>query len=117
MAGCGLQLEPGIENAPCARWPRLSTRNGSPSQQYFPSKTEVTELHPSVAGGAAAQTRHRTVRPERAHAGSEARPEGPPAAHKFQVDSFPFLLKKTSTLNYLHLAGKFILAGTGFVYA
>lgn len=117
MAGWGLQLEPGTENAPCARWPQLSTRNGSPSQQYFPSRTAVTELYPSVAGGAAVETRQPAAGPERAHAGSEARPEGPPSAQKFQVDSFSPLLKKASALNYLHLAGKFILVGTGCVYA
>lgn len=47
MAGRGLQLESGVENAPCARWPWLNTQNGSPSQQYFPTRMEGTELHPS----------------------------------------------------------------------
>lgn len=46
MAGRGLQREPGTENAPCARWPRLGAHNGSPSQQDFASRTEGTELHP-----------------------------------------------------------------------
>lgn len=43
-AGRGLQLEPGSENAPCARRPRPNTRNGSPSQQYFRSRTEPSYI-------------------------------------------------------------------------
>lgn len=47
MAGWRLQLEPGRENAPCPWWPRPNILNDSPSQQYFPSRTVGTELHPS----------------------------------------------------------------------
>lgn len=68
------------------------------------------------------QSRQPAVRAGRAHAGREARlgdaagSEAPSSAQKLHVDNLFPLFRKAWALNYLHVAGKFILIGKG-VYA
>lgn len=75
-----------------------------------------------VARRDAVQSRQPASRAGRAHAGREAKlgdaggSEAPSSAQKLPADNLSPLLRKASALNYLQVAGKFILIGRG-VYA
>ena len=87
------------------------------TKSRVPSEQDGTELHPSWQAAAVVQTRQPAAYPGRAHAGGQARLgyAGDTEA-QFHIDSLFSLLKKASALNYLHLAGKFILVGRDCVY-